>query len=69
MISYIWKVLHHVIWCELHLSFPAESVYNTMLVSFNIKCIRRDKRQCRNGEACRASLRCFEADKIDIKRH
>ena len=30
-----------------------------MLVSFNIKFIRQDQKQHRNGEACRASLMCF----------
>ena len=32
---------------------------NTMLVSFDIKFIRRDQKQRRNGEACRASPTCF----------
>ena len=32
---------------------------NTMLVSFDIKLSRRDQKQHRNGETCRASPTCF----------
>ena len=31
----------------------------TMLVSFDTQFIRRDQKQCKNGEACRASPNCF----------
>ena len=34
-------------------------IENTMLVSFDIKLIRRDQKQHMNGEACRASPTCF----------
>ena len=37
-----------------------------MLVSSDIKFIRRDKKQRRNAEACRVSPM---SDKLDIKRH
>ena len=32
---------------------------NIILVSFEIKFIRREQKQFRNDEACRASLTCF----------
>ena len=34
--------------------------------SFNIKFIRRDQKQCRNDEACRASSACFWSRLIKI---
>ena len=37
-----------------------------MLVSFDIKCIRRDQKQGRNGEACRASPTCFWSSLIKL---
>ena len=42
-----------------------------MLVSFNIKFIKQDQKQRRNGEACRASPTCFWSSlrNFDIKRH
>ena len=39
---------------------------NTMLVSLDIKFIRRDQKQHRNGEACRASLTCFWSSLINL---
>ena len=42
-----------------------------MLVSFDIKFIRRVQKQRRNGEACRAIRRVSgraEPDKLDIRR-
>ena len=45
-------------------------IENTMLVSFDIKFIRRDQKQRWNGEACRASPTFFlvKPDKLDIKK-
>ena len=37
-----------------------------MLVSFDIKFIRRDQKQRRNGEACRASPTCFWSSLINL---
>ena len=37
-----------------------------MLVSYAIKFIRRDQKQCRNGEACRASPTCFWSSLINL---
>ena len=37
-----------------------------MLVSNVIKFIRRDQKQHRNGEACRASLTCFWSSLINL---
>ena len=34
-------------------------IQNTILMSFDIKFIRQDQKQCVNGEACRASWTCF----------
>ena len=39
---------------------------NTMLMSFDIKFIRRDQKQHSNGEACRASLMCFWSSLINL---
>ena len=39
---------------------------NTMLVSFDIKFIRRDQKQHRTGEACRASPKCFWSSLINL---
>ena len=41
-------------------------IENTMLVSFDIKFIRQDQKQYRNGEACRASLTCFWSSLINL---
>ena len=30
-----------------------------MLVSFDMKVIGQDQKQCRNGKVCRASMTCF----------
>ena len=38
-------------------------IENTILVSFDIKFIRQEQR--RNGEACRASPRCFWSSLIN----
>ena len=42
-----------------------------MLVSFDIKLIRQNQKQCRNSEACRASPTLFlvEPDKLDVSRN
>ena len=42
-----------------------------MLVSFDIKLIRRDHKQRRNGEACPSLSDMFlvEPDKLDIKKN
>ena len=37
-----------------------------MFVSFDIEFIRRDQKQCRNGEACRASATCFWSSLINM---
>ena len=37
-----------------------------MLVSFDIKFIRQDQKQHRNGEAFRASLTCFWSSLINL---
>ena len=37
-----------------------------MLVSFDIKFIRRNQYQCRNGKACRASPTCFWLSLINL---
>ena len=37
-----------------------------MLVSFDIKFIRRDKKQRKTGEACRASPTCFWSSLINL---
>ena len=37
-----------------------------MLVSFDIKFIRLDQKQRRNGEACRASPTCFWSSLINL---
>ena len=37
-----------------------------MLVSFDIKFIRRDQKQCKNGEAYRDSPTCFWASLINL---
>ena len=37
-----------------------------MLVSFDIKFIRQDQKQRRNGEACRASPTCFWSSLINL---
>ena len=37
-----------------------------MLVSFDIKFIRQDQKQLRNGEACRASLMFFWSSLINL---
>ena len=37
-----------------------------MLVSFDIKFIRQDQEQRRNGEACRASPTCFWSSLINL---
>ena len=37
-----------------------------MLVSFDIKFIRRDQKQHRNSEACRASPTCFWSSLINL---
>ena len=37
-----------------------------MFVSFDIKFIRRDQKQHRNGEACRASPTCFWSSLINL---
>ena len=41
-------------------------IENTMLVSFDIKFIRRDQKQRRNSEACRASPTCFRSSLINL---
>ena len=43
-----------------------KEIENTMLVSFDIKFIRQDQKQCRNGEACRASPTCFWSSLINL---
>ena len=43
-------------------------IKDTMLVSFDIKFIRRDQKQRGNGEAC-VNENPVEPDKLDIKRH
>ena len=37
-----------------------------MFVSFDIQFIRRDQKQRKNGEACRASPACFWASQINL---
>ena len=37
-----------------------------MLMSFDIKFVRRDQKQRRNGEACRASPTCFWSSLINL---
>ena len=37
-----------------------------MLVSFDIKFMRRDQKQRRNGEACQASPMCFSSSLINL---
>ena len=34
-------------------------IENTILVSFDVKFVKRDQKQRRNGEACRARMSCF----------
>ena len=41
-------------------------IENAMLVSFDIKFIRRDQKQRRNGQACRASPMCFWVSLINL---
>ena len=41
-------------------------IENTISVSFNIKFIRRDQKQRRNGEACRASPTCIWSSLINL---
>ena len=41
-------------------------IENIMLMSFDIKFIRRDKKQRRDGEACRASPTCFWSGLINL---
>ena len=41
-------------------------IENIMLMSFDIKFIRRDKKQRRDGEACRASPTCFWSSLINL---
>ena len=41
-------------------------IENTMLVSFDIKFIRRHQKQRKNGEACRASPTCFWSSLINL---
>ena len=41
-------------------------IENTMLVSFDIRGIRRDQKHCRNGEACRATPMCFWSSLINL---
>ena len=43
-----------------------QKIENTMLVSFVVMFIRRDKKQRRNSEACRASPTCFWASLISL---
>ena len=43
-----------------------QNVYNTMLVSIDIKFIRRDQKQRMNGEACRAKPTCFWSSLINV---
>ena len=54
-----------------NLLFPEFMIYwnieNPMLVSFDIKFIRRDQKQRRNGEVCRARLMCFWYSPTDLK--
>ena len=37
-----------------------------MLVSFDIKLIRRDQKQCRNGKACQVSPTCSRSNLINL---
>ena len=41
-------------------------IENTILVSFDIEFIRRYQKQCRHGEACRASPTCFWPSLINL---
>ena len=50
----------------LKLELKRMYIENTKLVSFDIKFIRRDKKQRRNGEACRASPNCFWSSLINL---
>ena len=43
---------------EYSVQLKGKYIGNTMLVSFDIKFIRRDQKQRRNGEACLASSAC-----------
>ena len=40
-----------------------------MLVSFDIKFIRPDQKQLRNGKACQSEVLLAEPNKLDIKKH
>ena len=53
----------HVIIKSVKIVFEIE---NTMLLSFDIKFIRRDQTQRANGEACRASSTCFWSSLINL---
>ena len=50
---------------SIHLNVDIENRPN-MLVSFDIEFIRRDQKQRRNGEACRASPPCFWSSPINL---
>ena len=41
-------------------------IENTMLISFDIKFLRQDQRQYRNGEACHTSPVCFWSSLINF---
>ena len=51
---------------NIQLSCADKIIENTMLAFFDIKFIMRDQKQCRNGEACRASPAYFWSSLINL---